>query len=183
MLHSAEGLCHLYNVFGGYKSHNGRNCRHIILNIVFPRNTNVPLVHYKGIIPVIGRINIAFFIAKYAVFHLVHVAEEKAFSLNVLFKAACNVVFKIEGGTAVLALVGNNVSLCVDIFLHILVNVKMIGRNIGHNRGKRTFFHGNKLKRGKLDNGIIVLVHSVNLIKQRRADISAEINFLTRRFQ
>lgn len=140
MLHSAEILGHLNNVLLFDKSPNGRYCRKVVLNIVPTGNSYVRFVHYKGIIAIFGKINIALLIAKCAVFDFMFIAEEKTSSLNILCKASCYVVFKIKCCTAVLLLIKKDVALGVDVFLHILVYVQMIGSNVWSQRPRKVLF-------------------------------------------
>ena len=66
------------------------------------------------------------------------------------------------------------VFLAVDVLLHILVDVQVVGRHIGDDRHVRRPPHGDELEARKLHHRRIVLFYLFDLRKQRLADVAAK---------
>ena len=69
-----------------------------------------------------------------------------------------------------------NIFLGVDIFLHILMHIQVIGGEIGYNRHIGAFPHGNKLKAGKLHYGAVRLLNRFYFRQKRLPDISSQMH-------
>ena len=68
------------------------------------------------------------------------------------------------------------VALGVDILLHILMNVQVVGGYVGHHRHLGALAHGNELKGGKLHHRVVLRLHVHHLGQQRRADVPAHMD-------
>ena len=54
--------------------------------------------------------------------------------------------------------------------------IQMIGRKIGYDGTRGRLLHGLKLEAGKLDDGIVVFAHLLNMRKKRLTDIATQIH-------
>ena len=75
---------------------------------------------------------------------------------------------------------GKNILLCGDIFLHPLMIIEVIRRNIGNYRDIRRKSHCMQLKARQLHDRIVVFGHISELGKQRSSDISADKDTVSR---
>ena len=81
-----------------------------------------------------------------AVFHRLCVRKPAQLAAH-KFRHACGYnVVGVEYGYGKSVLVAKYVALCLNVFLHILMNVKVVRRNVGHNGNIRRAAHGYKLK-------------------------------------
>ena len=76
-----------------------------------------------------------------------------------------------------------NILLGVDILLHVLVNVQMVGRQVGDHRHVRAFPHGNQLEAGKLHHSAVLRLDGLNLRQQGLADIAPQVDGFSLRLQ
>ena len=67
-----------------------------------------------------------------------------------------------------------NVPLGVNVLLHILVVVQMIGGHVGDHRHLGAAAHGNQLEAGQLHHGHVLRAHIPQTGQQRVADVAAQ---------
>ena len=82
-------------------------------------------------------------------------------------------IIRIDNSAADTTLMQIDVAFCIDIFLHILVDIQMVWRNVGDNRNVWGFSHGNQLEAGQLHNSAVIWTNLFNPWKEWEADISA----------
>ena len=64
----------------------------------------------------------------------------------------------------------------VDILLHILVDIQMVGRKVGDHCHRRTLPHGDQLKAGELHHSAILGLDGLDLRQQGFADVAAQMH-------
>ena len=76
-----------------------------------------------------------------------------------------------------------NIFLRINILLHILVDIQMVGGQICHHSHIRAFTHGDQLKAGKLHHSTVLRLDGLDLRQQGPANISSQVNGLPLGFQ
>ena len=69
-----------------------------------------------------------------------------------------------------------DVLLGVDILLHVLVDVQMVGGQVGHHRHVRALPHGDQLEAGELHHSAVLRLDGPNLRQQGLADVSTQVD-------
>ena len=110
-------------------------------------------------------------------------AEQRHTAAGLGGEAAGNVVVPVQHQQTVRPLVGKDVLLGLDVLLHGLVYVQVVGRQIGDDRDIRALLHGHQLEGGQLQDSDISRLHPVCIGQQRFADIAAQIDVLPRRLE
>lgn len=117
------------------------------------------------------------------VFHHALTREPAAAPLYIRGHGAGDLVFIAQHGFSVRLLVQEDIALGVDVFLHILVVVQMVGRDVRHHRHLRGLAHADKLEAGKLHHGYIRGRDGVHHRQQRAAQVAAQMHGVPRRLQ
>ena len=110
-------------------------------------------------------------------------AEKSYLADGTLRKGTCNLIVIIQNHPLIAGLMQKNIGFCLNIFLHPLMDIQMIWRQIGDNRDFRAFLHSQQLERGQFQDGIILFLHLSGFGQQRMADIAAQIDGFAGRFQ
>ena len=100
-------------------------------------------------------------------------AGEKA-CFSVAPEPGGNGIVRIQNQHTVRALESEDVLFGVHIFLHILVNIQMVGGQVGDERPLGAALHIHQLEGAELHNGKILLFHLTAQRKQGRSDIAAQ---------
>ena len=111
---------------------------------------------------------------------LVQAGEPDLLALAVLLHAAGDVVLKAQHGAAGRGLPQQNVALGVDVLLHILVVVQVVGGHVRDDSHLRAAAHADELEAGQLDDGHSVGGHVGQLGQQRRTDVAAQKDLAAR---
>ena len=120
---------------------NRADCRKVVVNVVFAGDFYISLAQNRLVV----KVNFAPVKIR-AVFGTL--VERKFYNLarRLVFKRVGDFVFHIYNKFAVNILMRENVLFRVCVFLHILVIIKMIGRNVRYNRDVGAVHHTLKLK-------------------------------------
>ena len=89
-------------------------------------------------------------------------------------ESGSNGIVRVENQHTVRALESEDILFGIHILLHILVNIQMVGSQIGDERPLGTALHIHQLERAELHNGKILLFHLAAQRKQGRSDIAAQ---------
>ena len=92
-------------------------------------------------------------------------------------------VVGVENQKAAFVLVTENVGFCLDVLLHILVNVQMVGSQIGNHRPGRAVGHVHQLEGAQLHHGVILSLHLPYQGQQRGADVATQPDGFSRCLQ
>ena len=111
---------------------------------------------------------------------LVQAGEPNLLALAVLLHTAGDVVLKAQHGTAGRGLPQQNVALGVDVLLHILVVVEVVGGHVRDDGHLRAAAHADELEAGQLDDGHGVGGHVGQLGQERRTDVAAQKDLAAR---
>ena len=109
--------------------------------------------------------------------------EENDLSLTAQVKKPCDLVVIIQDSLLIFILIKNYISLSFDIFVHILVDIEVVGREVGHDRYVGALAHGNELERGQLHHADVGLFDGLDLGQERLADVAADMYGVALRFQ
>ena len=120
---------------------------------------------------------------EHALFRLRLTAEIHRPVGNALALTAGNVVIEIEDGLIARLLVAEDILLGGHVLRHVLVNVQMVGRQIGQNGDMGTARHGHQLEAGQLQHRVIGGLHLPRLTQQRMADVAAHMDGAPRLLQ
>jgi len=98
-------------------------------------------------------------------------------------KAARDIVVVIENQRICFTLISHDVSLRLDILLHVAVHIQMVGCQICDNGDPGAFFHCHELERGQLQDCDVRLFHRIRPGEERRADVAAQVDGTAFRLQ
>ena len=73
-------------------------------------------------------------------------------------------------------LIKNDIPLCFYVLLHVLVDVEVVGREVGHDRDVGALAHGDQLEGGQLHHADIIGRNSLDLGQEGLADIAADMD-------
>jgi len=165
MLHAAEGLCDMTDGLVGHQSLHYGDGGHIILYVVDAGNENV--LDGKNFSPVP---------ADNAVFDadIGHALAGEEPGGAVAPEGGGDVIVGVQHQKAVLALITENVLLGIHILLHVLVDVQMVGRQVGDHCPLGTALHVHELEGAKLHYGEIRFLHLPGKGEQGRADVAPQ---------
>ena len=111
-----------------------------------------------------------------AVLNWVQVAEPAELTADKLRHAFGDDVVRVENSDGKCVLVAENVALCFDIFLHILMNIKVVRRNVCNNGNIRGSSHGDELEGGKFHNRAVFVFDFLDDREESPSDVSAFMN-------
>ena len=94
-----------------------------------------------------------------------------------------DVVVLIEHGDVVGALIAEDVLLGRHILRHVLVDVQMVGSQIGHHGDMGAAIHGHQLEAGQLQHRPVLRLHIIRLTQQGLTDVAAHVDGSARRLQ
>ncbi len=80
----------------------------------------------------------------------------------VALKFFCNGIVRIDNQNIPIPLIAKQVSFGIGILLHILVDIQMVGCQIGNHRNVGALVHIHQLERAQLHNGVVVLLDFIN---------------------
>ena len=75
-----------------------------------------------------------------------------------------------------------NIFLGLDILLHGVVVVQVVGAYVGDHGDMGALVHGHQLEGGQLQHGVVLLHHVGHVGQQRPADVPPHIHVLPRLF-
>ena len=108
--------------------------------------------------------------------------EPHLLALAVGLHAAADLVLVAQNGAAGLLLIQQDVALGVDVLLHILVMIQMVGGDVGHNGNVGAGMHADELEAGKLHHSHILGGHLGQHGQQSCADVAAQMHLAAGRF-
>ena len=94
-----------------------------------------------------------------------------------------DVVVLIEHGDVAGALIAEDVLLGRHILRHVLVDVQMVGCQIGHHGDMGAAIHGHQLEAGQLQHRPVLRLHIIRLTQQGLTDVAAHVDGSARRLQ
>ena len=100
--------------------------------------------------------HIVLFAQEGTVVGIVQAGEPDLLALAVLLHGAADLVLIAQHGTAGRVLVEQDVALGVDVLLHILVVVQMVGGDVGHHGDVGALVHADELEAGQLHHSHIL---------------------------
>ena len=92
-----------------------------------------------------------------------------------LRKAVGNGVVPVEHSLFVIVLVDKDIFLGGHILAHGLVDIQMVGGQVGDHRDLRAQVHGHELEGGQLQYRPVLGLHTVDVGQQRFSDVAAEV--------
>ena len=141
------------------------NCGHIVFHVVDTGNENVRNRKYRLSLP-----------ANHPIFqaHMgIPLPGEEA-SCSIAPEGSGNFIVSIEDQQALRILIAEDVFLRFDILIHVLVNVQMVGGQIGDQGPLRTAGHIHQLEGAELHYGKVLRLHFPHQGQQRSADIASQ---------
>ena len=174
VLYAAEGFGDMADGLVGHQPLHHGDGGHIILYIVDAGNENV-----------LGGKNFSPVPADNAVFDadVGHALAGEEPGGAVAPEGGGDVVVGVQHQKAASVLIAENVLFRVHIFLHILVDVQMVGREVGDHRPLGAALHVHELEGAKLHHGEIRLLHLPRKGKQGRANVAPQPDGFSLRFQ
>ena len=175
MLHPAKVFSHLPDgIVGGQTLHQG-NGRHVVFNIVGAGNEDFP--GFQQRLP--PAVNHAVFFPDAVGFLL----SGKEPGLSVAPEGGGNGIVGIQHKHPGFILEPVDVLFGLHIFFHILVNIQMVGGQIGDEGALGTAAHVHQLERAKLHHRKVLFFHLAAQGQQGRADIASQPHGFTGGFQ
>ena len=174
VLDAGEAFCHRDDVLPGNLTPHRAEGGQIIFDIVDAGDTDLihrqdgggafAVVHVKNaILAEIG-----------AERRLCPAAKLQRHTAHLRHKGGGDLVVGVEHGAAQAPLVQINVALGVDVFLHVLVDVEVVGRDVGDDRHVGGLAHRNHLEAGQLHHRAVLRADLLDARQQRKADVAAQ---------
>ena len=174
VLHTVKLRRYPANGFRRYIAPHGGDGCHVILYIVPAGNLNLRHRHQFLSVDIDGLL-----IAPDASVHLLAPLEHPTVPPNLRSKGSGDFIARIEHCAGKGTLMQEDVFLGINILLHILVDIQMVGRKIGDHCHRRTLPHGDQLKAGELHHSAILGLDGLDLRQQGFADVAAQMDILT----
>ena len=168
MLHTAEVPGDITDVLVGDKSLDRKDRRHVIFHIVQAGDQDV-LLPQQRFSPApnhaVLKIN--------AVFHARLPREPLDLPLGFRRKARRDCVVPVENERVIRTLAQENILLGIDILVHVLVHVQMVGRKVRHDGRVAAGMQIHQLEGAELEHSDVRGAHFLGAIQKRRADVAA----------
>ena len=155
--------------------HRGDGRQHIF-HIVQPRQTDLRSGEQGGITAAGRVMQQAVAVHPGPALHRVPPAEPAAFAAHLPGKAGSDGAVGVQHRRRKGGLVGENIFLGGNVFLHRAVNVQVVGGNVGHHGDLRALPHRKQLEGGKLHHGDVVRLYALDLAEQRPPDVAAQMH-------
>ena len=179
VLHAVEGPGKGADGLVGHQALYRRNGGHVVFHIVDAGQADILRGHDLAFMAVPAGDN-GVTPQKYAVFRLRLAAEIQGTARGAQGLLPGDGVVQVEDGGVPGLLVTENVLLGPDIFLHALVNVQVVGGQIGHHGDVRAVGHGHQLEAGQLQHGPVRGPDGIGLRQQGMADVAAHMDGVAR---
>ena len=174
MFYAAKGFCNLaYNLIFHQALHHGDGS-HIIFHVVDTGNENIHNRKHRPALPV----NNPLFQGNIAI----PLPGEEAGS-SIAPERGSDCIVPIQNQQALGILIAENIFLCLHILFHILVDIQMVGGQIGNQGTLRAAGHIHQLEGAELHYGIIFLLHFPDQRKQGCSDVSSQPYRFSCRFE
>ena len=121
--------------------------------------------------------HIVLFAQECTVVGIVQAGEPDLPALAVLLHGAADLILVAQHGTAGRVLVEQDVAFCVDVLLHILMVIEVVGGDVGHHRDLRALVHADELEAGQLHHSHILRPDLGQHGQQGRTDVAAQMYF------
>ena len=178
MLHAGKGAAHLLDGLHGHLSPDCGGSGQQILDIVQAPQLDVLLGQEGRYHAVLGHAeHVILFAQECTVVGIVQAGEPNLPALAVLLHGAADLVLVAQHGTAGRVLVEQDVAFCVDVLLHILMVIEVVGGDVGHHRDLRALVHADELEAGQLHHSHILRPDLRQHGQQGRADVAAQMYF------
>ena len=106
--------------------------------------------------------------------------EELDLSPGNITHVVCDAAARVKDYLTRRTLVTESVDLSLYVFVIILVEIKVIGRNVGNDRHICRSCHAEELERRQFEDHLVRIGHLLYFIQKRRSDITAEIDLVSR---
>ena len=175
MLNTRKGGADLAHGLDGHTAPDRRDGRQQVFNIVQAAQLDFGAGQHRGHDTVLGIAERVVALAqKRAVVGLVQAGEPELLALAIALHRAGDVVLIAQHGAAGRLLPKQDVALGVDVLLHVLVVVEVVGGHIGDDRHLGAAAHADQLEAGQLDHSHSVRRDVGQLGQQSRADVAAQ---------
>ena len=176
MLHAGEAAAHQLDGLHRHLAPDGGGSGQQILNVVQAPQLHVLLGEEGSHDAVLCHAEHPVLPQERAVVRLVQAGEPDLLALAVLLHGAADLVLIAEDGAAGLLLVEQDVPLGVDVLLHILVVVEVVGGHVGDDGDVGALVHTDELEAGQLHHGHVVGAHLGQHGQQGCADVAAQMH-------
>ena len=180
MLHPGKLGSHLAHGFFGDIVPNGGDSGQEIFHVMLSRQLQGLGAKQTGLAVIVGVPDNAGIIHPCAPLNSGEAGELFNTAPHQLIKAIGDEIVGVENGFAEAILMEEDVLFGLNIFLHIFMDVQMIGRDVGDHCHVRALAHGDQLEAGQLRHHKVLRLHLFNIRQQRPADVSAQMNGFSR---
>ena len=122
----------------------------------------------------VNKCNICILICVTQVYGRVSAKVRHSSSCNIA-QIICEIVARIKNNLTRCTLIPEDIGLTVDVLLVIIVEIKVVRRNVGNYRIINTSLHAEKLERREFEHDLIFGSNLLYLIKKRCTDVAAKI--------
>ena len=176
MLHAGETTAHQLDGFHRHLAPDGGGSGQQVLNVVQAPQLDVFLGQERCHNAVLGHAEHSVIPQESTIVGLVQAGEPDLLALAVLLHGAADLVLIAKDSAAGLLLVEQDVPLGVDVLLHILVVVEVVGGHVGDDRNVGAGVHADQLEAGQLYHSHILRGHLRQHGQQCCADIAAQVH-------
>ena len=154
-----------------------------IFDVVQTPQLHILLRQERGHLAILCHAEHPVFPQESAVIGLTQAGKPDLFSLAVCLHRPGDGVLVPQHSPAGRLLIQQDVALCVDILLHILMVIQVVGGHIGHHRHLGALAHTDELEAGQLHHRHILRGDLGQHGQQRRTDIAAQVDPAARRLK
>ena len=174
VLHTGKGAAHLLD---GFHGHLAPHSSQQVFNVVQAAQLHVLLGQEGGHNAILGHAEHVVLLAQEGtVVGIVQAGEPHLLALAVGLHGTADLVLIAQHSAAGLLLVQQDVALGINVLLHVLVVVQMVGGDIGHHGNVGAGMHADELEAGKLHHSHILGSHLGQHGQQSCADVAAQMH-------
>ena len=181
VLHAAEALGKFPDDFIRHQTVHRTDGGHIVFDIMDTGQENIPDGQDRTTVTVLLDAD-RVVLNDHALIHGILAGEQGHMAGCLGGKGVSNLIVAVQHHLVPRVLVQENILLGGHIFLHALVNVQMVGCDVGDHSDLRAGGHTHKLERGQFQHRHIFRLHVKRLCQQRMADIAAQMDGIARLF-
>ena len=175
MLHAAEGPGEVPDHLVGHQSVHRGDGGQVVFNVVDPRQLDIPGVHHRPLLPVAAGDHRRA-PEEHAIGHLPLPGEQPHPARRLGGEGERLVIVRIENRNILRCLMCKDICLCSNILCIVLMDVQMIGREVGHHGDVGALGHGHELEGAQLQHRHVPRGDGARLRQQRMADVAPQVH-------
>ena len=174
VLHAGKGAAHLTDGFYGHLAPHGSGSSQQVFNVVQTAQLDILLGKEGGHNTILCHAEHAILAQEGTVVGIVQAGEPHLLALAVCLHGAADLVLIAQHGAAGLLLVQQDIALCINVFLHILVVIQMVRGHVGDHSNVGACVHADQLEAGQLYHSHILRGHLAGAEIEEELDLAGD---------